>query len=153
MSQMREPRPEEEDRGRWILMLLVMACLIVTVHQVAKPRTAAAAWSDQWQQSLEAAQQQGKPVLALFTAGADPRCARLEREILSHPEVDGRLRRFVLVRLETSRRNTANMRLARHLDVDELPAVVLLNERGEEAGCASGPGAPETLARLLDAWE
>lgn len=81
---------------------------------------------------LSEARNEGKPVFLNFTADWCVTCKEIEREVLSAPEVQARLRDLVLIRADVTAYDAGNRELMRAFDVVGPPTLLFLDPAARE---------------------
>lgn len=106
------------------------------------------AWGGSLPEALKESRASRRLVLAYFSVPESAYCRQFEAGTLSQPEVVGRAREFVCVRVDA----TAQPELARRYDVRGAPTVLFLDGNGAELGrCAGAVDKERLLARMAQA--
>jgi len=89
-------------------------------------------WRTDQDAALAQARASGKPVLIDFTADWCAACHELDKLTWSDPEVAGELGRFVILRLDMTRKSPETAAIDARWSITGLPTVILLDSAGNE---------------------
>ena len=111
------------------------------------------AWLDDYDAALAQAKREGKPLFVDFTGKFCTSCRDMESNMFPRPEVEERMKRFVLVRLYTDRLtpsdNANQRRLQTMTNSITLPSYVTIDTGGTQ-GISPWQPDPEKFAAFLD---
>lgn len=106
------------------------------------PPTPSKGWGDDYQKALTLARQTGRPVLINFTGVTCTNCRWMEKNMFPRPEVEAKLRDYVLVELYTDRQrpsDVANGELEQRLTGSvTLPEYTAVSPEGKVRGIFAG---------------
>lgn len=119
-------------------------------------------WNQDFSKALELSRKSGKPVFAFFT-GSDwcGWCMRLDREILSKPEMIRYLNdNFILFKADFPMKNkpsaevlAANSKLQKKYRVRGYPTIIITDSKGVELGKTGYmSGGPAAMKKVLDQY-
>lgn len=96
-------------------------------------------WTEDWGQGEKEAGEKGRMRLVLFTADWCPPCQTLKREVLTQGDVTKYLEdHFVRVKVDLTSPNTRQKELGARYEVEYIPTMAILDDKGEVKGKTSG---------------
>lgn len=119
------------------------------VAAVAEPRNSHAtkiAWQTDFKTAQVTASKAHKPLLVVFGAARCPSCRRMDREVLTRPEIAEQIQRdFVAVHVDADKHEE----LTELLEVDRIPAMIVLNGDMEIVNRVDGYQSARNLSMAL----
>jgi thioredoxin-related protein len=127
----------------WFLVLVV--CVVVGYGFISRPATSSLDWDTDFEAAMAAAGERETGVLVEFTMHGCVFCVKMEREVLSLPEVAEAVARFEPVQLQYE----TNGALAERYGVDSFPTFLVLGVDGELLARRSGYMPAGAFMRFL----
>lgn len=107
-------------------------------------------WFDSYQAGMNAAQAQKRPVLIKFEADWCSWCKKLDREVLTQPQIIRALEHYVCIKVDVDKQR--NVALA--YEISSLPRIIIVNIHNEIVGDWLGfREAPALSKSLEEIWE
>ncbi len=119
--------------GNQWLWLVVLAAAVVYFGSF-RGGSFSTEWATDFDAARQAAAETGRPLLVEFSSASCPYCVRMDREVLSHPDVQTALESLQTVRVDAWKDEALASRFA----VQGVPAYVILTPDGEVAGRLDG---------------
>jgi len=133
-------------RVRWLAA--IKAALVVGITgSTMEALSAGPGWHTSFEQAVETARREGKPIFVDFSTTWCHNCRLLEQQTFPSPEIDSRLQNFVRVQVDGDQRPD----IVQKYNVDAYPTLVMLDPAGRMANKAVGFMKPRELAPTLDA--
>lgn len=108
-------------------------------------------WEERYQNALERAEKEGRPVLMFVSSESCPWCQRMKRETLSDAQVVAAIKEgFVPLFLEAPAGREEFKKSG--LEVDGVPATLFLDSQGREFGRVEGFMPPEEYLKRLESY-
>ena len=120
---------------RWVAGLLLLAAPAYAV-----------VWEPDYQQGLEKAQKEKRPVLLDFYADWCGWCKVLDREVYQHPDMAEQLAGYVCIKINVDK----NPKAAYAYQVSSLPRTIVLNQEGRIVGDQIGYMPRASFKAFLD---
>ena len=120
----------------WVIavLLVVVAWAGAYALRGGGTKEVMAGWADGMPAGQELAQETGKPMVVLFTAGWCGPCQQLKKNVLTDQQVDAQLRaRFVPVQIDLTDRsaNNPNVEVAQKYGVQSIPTLFAMSPEGD----------------------
>jgi thiol:disulfide interchange protein DsbD len=156
---------DDELKGKLFKLILVLIFLVGAFLFVKSlgmkyfPETHTAAvheekahlpWIGDLEEGKRVAQAENKTMMIDTSADWCVACKELDEYTFSTPEVAGRLKDFVLVRLDFTKKDEANEALRKSLNVIGMPTVIFFNPDGSEINRFSGFKKKDEFIQFLD---
>ena len=121
---------------------LIMICLFLS----ACSSSYAIEWSYSFDEAIEKAQAEDKPIMADFFANWCGYCKKLDRETFANTTVDALSDKFVCVKIDTDK----NQDLSKKYGVRGLPTVVFFDKEGKEINRIVGFRGPDDFVKTME---
>lgn len=130
----------------------VGAGLIVLAAWLAMPaaRGSSIAWVDYSEVALEAAKQEGRPVLIDFVADWCIPCHEMEATTFADRRVASLAQSFLMLRADLTMETDATKAVTERFDVRGVPTLILLDANGREVQRMVGYVSPEELVAAME---
>lgn len=109
-----------------ILFIFAGVIAVVGVSKIFAPKEIVP-WRTDFDAAAVEARQAGKPLFAYFTADWCGPCQRMKRSTWADKDVETALRAYVPVKIDVDH----NLKLVRNYQVNAVPTMLLLDNRGE----------------------
>lgn len=136
---------------RNLLWMGPLLAVVLLYFALSKGAAGGIEWESRYQDALDRADREGKPVLMFVSSETCPWCQRMKRETLA----DGRVielisSRFVPLFLEAPAGREEFKKTG--LEVDGVPATLLIDAQGQEFGRIEGFMAPDAFLERLEIY-
>lgn len=107
-------------------------------------------WETDIENSLKRGRLEQKPILIDFTARWCGACMKLEKVTFTDPEVINRLKRFIIVKIDSTEMNKEVEKVHSRFNIRGLPTIIILDSKGGEFKRITDFIKPSTLIKYLD---
>jgi thioredoxin-related protein len=139
-----------QKQSRISLVLLIILCSVsITLAENQQKQESVTAknpkWSVSYQDSLEKAQLEKKPVLIKFEASWCVWCEKMEKEVFTEPDIIKELDKFVCVKIDVDKQEN----IAKAYKIKSLPRTIVINTNNEIVGDWLGFHEAPVFSKLL----
>ena len=148
MVSMKSNPMKKQSRISFILLIILCSVSIALAENQQKQESVTAKntkWSVSYQDSLEKAQLEKKPVLIKFEASWCVWCEKMEKEVFTDPEIIKELDKFVCVKIDVDKQEN----IAKAYKIKSLPRTIIINTYGEIVGDWLGFHEAPVFSKLL----
>ncbi len=128
-----------------ILSLLISPLVARDSSLDVTNRESTLVWSNSYQESLDKAKAENKPVLVKFEASWRVWCEKMEKEVFTDPEVTKELEKYICVKIDVDKQEN----IAKSYSIRSLPRTIVINTFGEIAGDWLGYYEPSVFYKML----
>ncbi len=152
-SQVMDPKPAFP--FGWVLAVLLVMGVWAGAYALRGGGTGEvmAGWADGMPAGQAMAEDAGKPMVVLFTAGWCPPCQQLKKNVLTKPEVGDALQAgFVSVQIDLTDQSSSNpnVAVAQQYGVSGIPTVIAMTPDGERIEAYRGRHDVASFTAWLD---
>ena len=146
-------RPAGRDKKTWLLVVLLAILSFIIVKEFTRREHANGAsgpgvsWSNDYQQALQTAQEQKKPLLLAFHASWCGFCNKMKETTYRDPAVVQKAASFIPIMIDTDRQPA----LSQKYQVDVIPAYRIVTPAGKILASFEGYQPPDEFIESLQA--